>query len=135
MLEEGNRGELTEKNDEPSICFDHVSKGRPLPNSQGTLWGNVSVVFDTAVREGFVEHADVYIVAVCEKDGEDLVRVRIQPGFYSTQVALYAPSIFQEAACMTQAQLLKGIQMRLALEKADAGIQLVYNGFCLVVRG
>ncbi len=103
------RDRLTQEHHETGACFNHVAQGRPGCDGQGTCWGYICVRFDTAIGEGSVEEADVHVIAVCEEHGNYFVWVRIQPAFDRCQVPLDATSIFQEAAGVTEAQLLEGI--------------------------
>ena len=114
--------------------------GVPTPAGRGWRDGiggwDVCVFQDSAPDEDLLKGADVEVVAVGEKQGEDLVGVFVEPLPNGDKVAFQGTGVVFGAGGVTHTELFgDGSAVSLRLEKSDAGVELHRHVDILIVGG
>lgn len=75
-------GASVEKSYEACSRRDHFLEGGPGGEGEGRSRGRVSVGLQAAGCICVIEHADIDVIAVYEKNRDDFVGVGVKPGFH-----------------------------------------------------
>lgn len=121
------KGGITQEGNNASSIINQLLQCRPLVYWQhiGTRRRHVAVRIKTRSLKGGAEIANIDIVAVSQEQGEDFIRVGIQPGLDRFKVAGQRARVFKPTACMAHFEHIAQYgHVRLALEEADAQVEL-----------
>ena len=129
------RGAGVEEGDEAGVVADQFGEGWPSGEAERGGGRRVGVLLEVAGCVCCVEQTDVDVVAVHEEEGDDFVRVGVEPCFDVGQIVGEGAGIFFHAGGVAEIQAPGAISVGLGLQKTDSGVQLRCDIHILVVCG